>query len=221
MMPEVADRPAAAFPIRPPGVWLELRIARLAAPRPALFLDRDGVIVRDMDYLRRVEDVELLPGAARLIAAANRAGLPVLVVTNQSGVERGLFGWDVFAAIDARMNVLLAEEDAVIDAVAACPFHPDFTPDFSGEHEHWRKPGPGMVTALIAALGLSAAGSWMVGDRRRDIEAARGAELSGGILLDPDDGAGLSATDGFRMVVAPDCDAARAALIAEGALPAG
>jgi D-glycero-D-manno-heptose 1,7-bisphosphate phosphatase len=215
----VADRPAGASPIPPPGVWLEARIGRFAAPRPALFLDRDGVIVRDMDYLRRVEDVELLPGAARLIAAANRADLPVLVVTNQSGVERGLFGWDVFAAVDARMNVLLAEEDAVIDAVAACPFHPDYTPGFSDEHARWRKPGPGMLTALIDALGVSPAGSWMVGDRTRDIEAARAARLSGGVLIDPDGGADDD-DGGFRTVVVPDCVAALGALIAAGNLPA-
>ena len=171
------------WPIVPPGIWLDIRMVRAEIPGPALFLDRDGVVIHDRDFISTPAEVALLPGSATLIRAANSAGIPALVVTNQSGIDRGLFGWDAFAAVECRIAALLAAENAVVDATVACPFHPDFTPGYDEAHAHWRKPGAGMITAVSDALGLALCDSWMVGDQPRDIEAARRAGLAGAILI--------------------------------------
>lgn len=200
---------AAPWPLDDEGVWREIvpapqlagAIGQGAAP-PGLFLDRDGVVVEDVGWLRRVEDVRLLPGIAALIAAANRAGVPVAVVTNQSGIGRGLFGWGEFAAVQRAIAAALARAGARWDAVFAAPFAP-------GE-ERMRKPAPGMLLAAAEALGLDIGASWMLGDRASDMEAAWRAGAEGGILIgagrDGEDGA---APAGFRVLHAATPGAAR------------
>ena len=211
------------WPITDDGIWLEVRAARARRPRPALFLDRDGVIIEDRDFVSDPAAVALLPGAARLIAAANRAGVPVAVVTNQSGIDRGLYGWDAFAAVEARIDERLAVGGAAIDARAACPFHPDFSPGFGPAQARWRKPGPGMIEALAKRLNVDLGRSWLVGDKPSDIEAAREASLAGAIRLprlhgDPDStGPTPAGGPGFEVLDADGPDAARRLL--EGRLP--
>lgn len=158
----------------------------LPEPRPALFLDRDGTVVEDAHFLSDPEQVRLIDGMAELISTANQAAVPVCVVTNQSGIDRGLFDWAAFAAVQARIERLLALKGAAIDGLAACPFHPDFTPDYSERHADWRKPNPGLITALAELMKLDLAASWLVGDQSRDVEAADAAGLKGSILLGPD-----------------------------------
>lgn len=201
------------WPLVPPGVWIEIFGSRNATGGPSLFLDRDGVIVEDSGFLKSRADVRLLPGAVALIRSANNARLSVAVVTNQSGIDRGLHGWAEFAEVQAEIGRLLAEEGAHIDAVAACPFHPDHTPGFGPAHAAWRKPRPGMIAALADRLGLEIAESWLIGDRARDIAAASGAGLAGGILLSPSTGPEVAATRNlatsqFSIEIAPDIDAA-------------
>ncbi len=171
------------WPIVAPGIWLEARCPPSKLPRPGLFLDRDGVIVDDKGFLAAPGDVELLPGAAELIAEANRCAVPVAVVTNQSGIARQLFGWAEFADAEREITRRLAAAGARLDAVVACPFHPEFTADFGAVQSHWRKPGPGLVLAAARLLNIEIGRSWLVGDRTRDIEAARNAGLAGAILL--------------------------------------
>ena len=166
-----------------PGVWIELRTAPRPAPTPALFLDRDGVIVEDIGFLADPASVKLVSGAATLIATVNQAGIPVLSVTNQSGIDRGRYGWTEFAAVEAEISGRLIDQGAHLDGVAACPFHPDFTPGYGPEQANWRKPGAGMLTALAERLNLDLARSWLVGDRSRDLEAARAAGLAGAVHL--------------------------------------
>ncbi len=169
------------WPITADRIWLSVTGAAGATPRPALFLDRDGVIVDEVGYLLRAEDVRLLPGAAALIGRANRAGVPVAVVTNQSGIARGMFGWAEFSAVEERLGYLLAGQGAVLDAVAACPFHRDFTPGFGEDHANWRKPGSAMLSAIGERLNLDLGRSWLVGDKAIDVEAARNAGLAGAV----------------------------------------
>jgi D-glycero-D-manno-heptose 1,7-bisphosphate phosphatase len=94
----------SGWPIAPPGIWMAVRepgpSSPHPAPRPGLFLDRDGVVVVDTGFLSDPKGVSLVPGAAALIAAANRDAVPVAVVTNQSGIDRGHYGWDAFAAVE-------------------------------------------------------------------------------------------------------------------------
>jgi len=168
--------------VRPDGNWLQLLRPAPAAPvaagpRPALFLDRDGCIVEEADYLCRVEDLHVIPGAAAVIAAANAAGWPVVVVTNQSGIGRGYFGWPEFAEVQAALVERLAAAGAALDMVLACPFHADGRPPWAVADHPWRKPRPGMLLAAAEILAIDLARSFMVGDAARDMHAARAAGL--------------------------------------------
>ena len=149
------------------------------ARRPAVFLDRDGTINVEVDYLRRIEDLVLIPGSARAIARLNRAGYPVVAVTNQSGIARGLLDEQTLSEIHERLAVLLAAESAHLDAVFVCPHHPEH-----GEAPHrrdcdCRKPAPGLLFRAAEELGLDLARSWMVGDSLRDLEAGAAAGVRG------------------------------------------
>ena len=178
-------------------------MAPLARSRPALFLDRDGVIIRDTGYPFDPATVALVPGITEVIKAANSANVPVLVVTNQSGIDRGLLGWNDFSAVEAGIADLLATAGVATGATAACPFHPNHTAGYDELHAQWRKPSPGMITALADRLNIDLPGSWLIGDQLRDLEAARNAGLVGGILATDQarpDGApalGELARDGF------------------------
>ena len=169
--------------LEPDGIWCQdLRTDRSGSlsGRPALFLDRDGVVTQEVHFLHRPDDLALSPGAAGAIARANGLGCPVVLVTNQSGIARGLFAWEAFAATQERLVRVLADEGARLDMVLACPFHPDGLPPYRGEHA-CRKPGPGMLLQAGERLGLTLGGSWVVGDRARDLEAGRAAGLAGGL----------------------------------------
>jgi D-glycero-D-manno-heptose 1,7-bisphosphate phosphatase len=149
-----------------------------ATRRPAAFVDRDGTIMRDASYVRDPNDVELLPGAADAIRRLNDAGVPVIVVTNQSGIARGWLTVSDFMLVSARLSEQLAAEGAHIDATYMCPHHPDI----SGPCD-CRKPGVALYLQAIAEHHLDPAVSLFVGDRLRDVEPA--SVLGGlGILLD-------------------------------------
>ena len=165
-----------SFPLGPDGVWREVAGRSFPPGSPALFLDRDGVIVEEVGWLHRIGDVRLRPGIAGLIRAANRAGAPVAVVTNQSGVGRGLYGWAEFATVQRAIAARLALGGAAWDAVFASPFPPD-------DDRPMRKPRPGMLLAAAEAIGLDLAASWIVGDRATDIEAGLRAGLRGGLFV--------------------------------------
>ena len=135
--------------------------------RPAAFLDRDGTIIRDANYIRDPRDVELLAGAAEAIRRLNAHGVTVVVVTNQSGIGRGLFTMNDYQAVRARVEALLAESGARIDATYVCPHHPDATGPCQ-----CRKPGTALFRKAIAELALDPASSVYVGDRWRDVAPA-------------------------------------------------
>lgn len=174
--------PQIALHVTADGNWLEIRRpASAGARRPALFLDRDGVIIAQIDYLADPKKVELLPGAAATIAAANRAGWPVVVATNQSGVGRGYFTWEIFAAVQDAMHDRLRRAGAAVDMVLACAFHPEGKDAYKHPAHPWRKPRPGMILEAARALDVDLARSWFVGDHEIDMLAARGAGLRGGL----------------------------------------
>ena len=143
-----------------------------ARPRPGVLLDRDGTIIVDHGYVGSVDRVEFIEGAASAIARLNRAGIPVAVVSNQSGVARGLYGPDDVLQVHRHISCELAEHDAHIDLFLYCPYHPDGVIDEFARSSEDRKPLPGMAWAAAAALNLDLASSWVVGDRPEDIGLA-------------------------------------------------
>jgi D-glycero-D-manno-heptose 1,7-bisphosphate phosphatase len=151
--------------------------------RPALFLDRDGVIVADTHYLGRAEDIGIMRGAAEAIARCNRFGIPVVLARNQSGIARGLYDWEGFCAVQTARAAALANAGAHLDAVLACAHHADGNAPHNIANHPRRKPNPGMIVAAGELMKLNLARSWIVGDRASDIESGRAAHLQGGILL--------------------------------------
>jgi D-glycero-D-manno-heptose 1,7-bisphosphate phosphatase len=163
-------------------LWCDIGKADYAG-RPALFLDRDGVIVADTDYLGRAEDLRMIQGAGTAIARCNAFGIPVVVVTNQSGIARGYYGWDGFHAVQAALCQSLAAEGGHLDAVLACAYHADGAAPLRVDSHPWRKPNPGMIVEAGSRMKLDLPRSWIIGDRAHDLAAGKAAGLAGGTLL--------------------------------------
>lgn len=141
----------------------------------AVFLDRDGTLIEDVGFVRRVEDVKLLPEAAEAVSRLNHAGWAVIVVTNQSGVARGLLTEADVAATNQRMMDLLAKKDARVDAIYYCPHLPEGkVPDYAVVC-NCRKPRPGMILKAAEDFGIDLGASVMIGDAPRDVEAGLAA----------------------------------------------
>lgn len=153
--------------------------------RGALLLDRDGTLNREVDYLSDPDDLELIGGAAQAIVAAREAGHAIVVITNQSGIARGMLTEERLAEIHARLDALLAAADprAVVDAYYACPHHPDHGPPAYRQDCACRKPKPGMLLDAIRDLGFDPAKSAQVGDSVRDLDAARAAGVPARYLV--------------------------------------
>jgi D,D-heptose 1,7-bisphosphate phosphatase len=146
--------------------------------RPGVLLDRDGTIIVDHGYVGTIDRVEFIDGAADAIAAFNRAGLPVVVVTNQAGVARGLYGLDDVARVHRYIAEQLALHGAHVDLFLYCPYHPAGVVEAFARTSEDRKPRPGMAKAAEAALNLDLAASWVVGDRPEDIGLAEAVGAS-------------------------------------------
>lgn len=172
----------ADHPLNADGVWCEV-LSKPAPGRPALFLDRDGAVVEETEYLCRAEDVVMIAGAAGAIGIANKSGVPVVMVTNQAGIGRGYYGWSDFRAVQSAIVSALAAEGARIDAVYACAHHPQGKASFAHPDHPARKPNPGMLLQAASDLALDLKRSWLVGDRAIDIEAAKRAGAAGAMLV--------------------------------------
>lgn len=146
--------------------------------RPGILLDRDGTIIVDHGYVGSVDRVEFIEGAAEAIAGFNRAGIPVAVVTNQSGVARGLYGLEDVTRVHQYIATRLAERGAHIDLFAYCPYHPAGVVEAFARTSEDRKPAPGMARAAAAGLGLDLTASWVVGDRTEDVGLAEAVGAS-------------------------------------------
>jgi len=140
-------------------------------PKPALFLDRDGVLIEDRHHLCDPDQVDLCPGALSLLNHTSQQGWPVVVITNQSGIARGHFDWDDYERVTDRLLALLTS-NAPIAAIYANGHGPDAL------SSSWRKPSPAMLLTASQELNLDLSSSLLIGDRLSDLEAGARAGLS-------------------------------------------
>lgn len=191
-------------PMRLRQVEADLRSGKIArlnrrSPRKAVFLDRDGTLCRKVDQLHRIEDIELLPGAAEAVARINRSGFLAILVTNQPAVARNLCTIDDVQEMHGKLEFLLAQEGAMLDAVYFCPHHPDAGyPEENPTYKvpcQCRKPGIGMLLEAQRRYNILLAGSFMVGDSSRDVACGRNARLAT---------VGVRTGDGFASGDEPD-----------------
>ncbi len=143
--------------------------------KAAVFLDRDGTINEQMGYINHISRFHLLDGVAGAIHRLNQADVPVLVVTNQSGLARGYFPEELLTQVHGKMKELLAHEGAVIDAIYVCPHHPEAKIAEFRENCNCRKPKTGLIKQAVSDLDIDLKSSFMVGDRWSDIRCGLSA----------------------------------------------
>jgi len=147
---------------------------------PAVFLDRDGVLIEDTGYPHLEEHLRFIPGAGEAVRRLTALGYLCVIVTNQSGVARGLFSEAQMKTFNALLVRRLAAQGAVIGAVYACPFHAEAIDERYRHTDHPdRKPNPGMILRAIAEQGIDPAKAFLIGDQATDLEAARRAGIPG------------------------------------------
>ena len=155
----------------------------MSAGRPAVFFDRDGTLNEEVDFLTVPDQLRLIPGAAKSVAAVNRRGLIACIISNQSGIARGLFSEADLIPIHAKLEHELAREGARIDRVYYCPHHPTAgIPPYNVVCD-CRKPMPGMLRRAADELGIDLRHSYVIGDRIVDVQVAHAVGALGILVL--------------------------------------
>jgi D-glycero-D-manno-heptose 1,7-bisphosphate phosphatase len=160
--------------------------------KPAVFLDRDGTLIEERDYLDRLDLIALIPGAPAALRRLQDAGFALVLVTNQAGIARGFFDEAFVQQAHEHLATLLARDGIALDGYYYCPHHPDGAVERYRRVCRCRKPGTGMVEQAARDLQLDVARSFVVGDKWIDVELARNAGARG-ILVRTGYGAGVEA----------------------------
>ncbi|UCF35333.1 MAG: HAD family hydrolase [Acidobacteriota bacterium] len=151
--------------------------------RPGILLDRDGTLVEEVNYLQRIEDIQFIPGAEGAVRRANRFGIPVIVISNQSGVARGMLSEEAVQSINRFIQDSLTRNDARIEAFYYCPHHPEIGDDTYRKDCSCRKPKPGMLLQAAEDFSLDLSQCVMIGDSYRDLEAGHSVGCAGVLVL--------------------------------------
>jgi D-glycero-D-manno-heptose 1,7-bisphosphate phosphatase len=178
---------------------------------PAIFIDRDGTLNEEVGYLHRPEDVVLIPGAAEALAQVNARGIPVIVVTNQSGIGKGRYDVKDFQAVMVRIKEILLAAGAHMDGIYAAPHHSRGVGQYAHPDHPDRKPNPGMLLRAAQEHGLDLARSWMIGDKEIDLGAGRNAGCKVALVRT---GYGAKVDGSLADVVAEDLGGAVAQILA-------
>ncbi len=134
----------------------------------AVFFDRDGTICKDLGYIDSEDKIVVIRGAGEAIRKLNEAGFKVVIITTQSGVARGYFTIETLQRVNKRLTEILKKDGAQIDGIYFCPHHPD-------ENCECRKPKPGLILKAKRKFNLNLKNSWVVGDKKEDIELGKNA----------------------------------------------
>lgn len=152
------------------------RDANSGSQAVAVFIDRDGTLNDDKGYIASPDQLTLFPGVGQAVSQLNQAGMPAVLVTNQSGLARGLFSWDDLEKIHLRLCEGLHADGGVLDGLYVCPHHPD-------DNCHCRKPRRGLIDQASRDLGLEPRCSYVVGDKSIDMELAYNIGAVGVLVL--------------------------------------
>jgi D-glycero-D-manno-heptose 1,7-bisphosphate phosphatase len=152
---------------------------RSFAHRQALFIDRDGVLIEEANYLYSPVQVSLMAGISAAIKKLNLNNIPVIIVTNQAGIGRGYYGWEDFIKVQDYIYETLQQEGARIDACVACPYHPEAKEPYRHDAHYFRKPEPGMILWAAKTAELDLGRSWIAGDKLTDLQSGEKAGLHG------------------------------------------
>ncbi len=151
--------------------------------RPAIFLDRDGTINQDVGYLNHPDQLELIPGAARALKILNSAGFPIVIITNQAGVAKGLIAEEQLPAIKEAFFEILEKQGLKVDGYYYCPHHPGGSVEKYAQKCECRKPAPGLLLKASRDLNIDLKRSYVVGDKASDVQLAHNVGATGIMVL--------------------------------------
>ena len=172
--------------------------------RGAVFLDRDGTLIEDAHHLRKKEDIRLLPGACEAVNQINQAGIPAIIVTNQSVVARGWLTGKQVIELHLEVNRLFERNHAHFDAFYFCPHHPEIGNTEYQTRCECRKPNPGMLLDAAREMNLDLSQCVMIGDSDRDVVAGQRAGCKTVLIREENESGGNSAADTVAGFIASD-----------------
>ncbi len=151
---------------------------RIVKKNKAIFLDRDGVINKEVSYLSNPDDFEFIEGSIEALKLLKKKGFLLIIITNQAGIARGFFTIGILRTIHNKMTNILKENNVILDDIYFCPHHPDFTGPCD-----CRKPNPGMILEAQVNFNIDLSNSYMVGDTLNDIETGKATKCKTVLVL--------------------------------------